>query len=101
MQNSGFLPGNKYHACYFLCKFPKKHYQFSKHPKQMKINQLPDSNDVQPTADGFGVFICVSIMSERRAGGERLQACGGSLAVRDFGAYFGNIDAKIHVHIKV
>ena len=36
------------------------------------------THDVRLTADGFGVFIGVSIMSERRAGGARLQACGGN-----------------------
>ncbi len=33
--------------------------------------------NIRHTADGFGAFVCVSIMSERRTGGERLQALGG------------------------
>ncbi len=47
------------------------------------------THDVGPTADGFGVFVCVSIMSERRAGGERLQALGGSAGIPE-----GRADAE-------
>ena len=42
-----------------------------------------------PPADGFGVFVCVSIMSDRRVGGARLQACGG-----DEGIPEGRVDAE-------
>ena len=38
--------------------------------------QMALTHKVRHTADGFGVFVCVSIMSERRAGEARYKTTG-------------------------